>query len=66
MSFSELVARTNMEAQVSFKQLDLVKDLGVLLVRPIGRGSLDEVIFQMDMLHKLWRMGLPVINQPSD
>lgn len=65
MSFSELVARTNMEAQVSFKQLDLVKDLGVLLVRPIGRGSLDEVIFQMDMLHKLWRMGLPVINQPS-
>ena len=26
---------------------------------------MDEVIFQMDMLHKLYRMGLPVINHPS-
>ena len=65
MSFSDLVARIRMEPKVSFNQLDLVKHLGALLVRPIGRGSLDEVIFQMDVLHKLWRVGLPVINQPS-
>ncbi len=65
MSFSELVGRVNMEPEVSFEKLDLIKDLGALLVRPIGRGSLDEVIFQMDVLHKLWRIGLPVINQPS-
>ena len=65
MSFSNLVAGVRMDPAVSFDQLDLVKDLGALLVRPIGRGSLDEVIFQMDVLHKLWRLGLPVINQPS-
>ena len=65
MSFSDLVATIGMGPKVSFKQLDLVKDLGALLVRPIGRGSLDEVIFQMDMLHKLWRSGLVVVNQPS-
>jgi len=65
LSFSDIAARTNMDPQVSLNDLDLVRDLGALLVRPIGRGSLDEVIFQMDMLHKLWRTGLPVINQPS-
>jgi RimK family alpha-L-glutamate ligase len=65
MSFSDIAARISMDPQVSLKELDLIGDLGALLVRPIGRGSLDEVIFQMDMLHKLWRMGLPVINQPS-
>jgi len=65
MSFSDLVARVGMDPRVSFTELDLIKELGALLVRPIGRGSLDEVIFQMDALHKLWRAGLPVINQPS-
>jgi RimK family alpha-L-glutamate ligase len=65
MSFSDVTARIGMNPQVSLNKLDLIGDLGALLVRPIGRGSLDEVIFQMDMLHKLWRMGLPVINHPS-
>jgi RimK family alpha-L-glutamate ligase len=65
ISFSDLAARICMTPQVSVKELDLIGDLGALLVRPIGRGSLDEVIFQMDMLHKLSRIGLPVINQPS-
>jgi RimK family alpha-L-glutamate ligase len=65
ISFSDLVARIAMNPQISIKDLDVIRDLGVLLVRPIGRGSLDEVIFQLDMLHKLWRTGLPIINQPS-
>jgi len=65
MSFADVAAMVGMDPKVSYKELDLVKDLGVLLVRPIGRGSLDEVIFQMDMLHKLQRAGVPVINQPS-
>jgi RimK family alpha-L-glutamate ligase len=65
INFSDIVTRENLEPKVCVKNLDLIKDLGALLVRPIGRGSLDEVIFQMDMLHKLWRAGLPVINQPS-
>jgi RimK family alpha-L-glutamate ligase len=64
ISFSDLAARICMTPQVSARELDLIGDLSALLVRPIGRGSLDEVIFQMDMLHKLLRTGLPVINQP--
>jgi len=65
MSFSDLTARVRMESQVALGHLDLTKELGAVLVRPIGRGSLDEVIFQMDTLHKLSRSGLPVINHPS-
>jgi RimK family alpha-L-glutamate ligase len=65
ISFSDLAARVRMKPEVSLKDLDLIKDLGALLVRPIGRGSLDEVIFQMDVLHTLSRAGLTVINQPS-
>jgi RimK family alpha-L-glutamate ligase len=65
MSFSDLTARVRMESQVALGHLDLTKELGAILVRPIGRGSLDEVIFQMDTLHKLSRSGTPVINHPS-
>jgi len=65
MSFSDLAAKVRMQPEVALGDLDLTEELGALLVRPIGRGSLDEVIFQMDTLHKLSRCGLPVINQPS-
>jgi RimK family alpha-L-glutamate ligase len=65
MSFSVLAAKIGIAPRVSFEKLDILEDLGAILVRPIGRGSLDEVIFQMDMLHTLSRAKLPVINHPS-
>jgi RimK family alpha-L-glutamate ligase len=65
MSFSDLAARVRMGSEVALGQVHLLRDLGAMLVRPIGRGSLDEVIFQMDVLHKLSRSGLPVVNHPS-
>ena len=43
----------------------MVKDLPAILVRPIGRGSLDEVIFQLDVLHRLSRLASHIINHPS-
>ncbi|MEM2108347.1 MAG: RimK family alpha-L-glutamate ligase, partial [Candidatus Bathyarchaeia archaeon] len=33
-----------------------------LIIRPIGRGSLEEIVFRMDMLYKLERHGFLVIN----
>ncbi len=47
------------------KGYDVLRDLNALLIRPIGKGSLEEIIFRMDMLHKLAREGFPVINHPS-
>ncbi len=64
-NFSQLIARVVDEPYVSFKELDLLKELSALLVRPIGRCSLEEIIFQMDLLHKLYNNGLVVINPPS-
>jgi len=34
-------------------------------VRPIGRGSLEELVFRMDMLYKLERSGFYIINPPE-
>jgi len=64
-SFSKLSARVGMRPQVSLGEVDLLKELSALLVRPIGRGSLDEIIFQLNILHELARNGLPVVNPPA-
>jgi len=37
-------------------------DLDALVVRPIGRGSLEEIIFRMDLLRRLEAEGLLVVN----
>jgi RimK family alpha-L-glutamate ligase len=37
-------------------------ELNGLIIRPIGRGSLEELVFRMDMLYKLERLGFYVLN----
>jgi len=64
-SFQDLVARIGRTPKVSFMNMDLISDLSALFVRPIGRGSLDEIIFQLDVLHTLSEGGVPVINAPT-
>ncbi len=66
-SLSQVVARVGFDGEapaLEAKGVDLSR-LGSLLVRPIGPGSLDEIIFRMDMLHKLERLGVPIVNRPS-
>jgi RimK family alpha-L-glutamate ligase len=36
-----------------------------LIIRPIGRGSLEEIVFRMDMLYRLQRLGMLIINPPE-
>jgi RimK family alpha-L-glutamate ligase len=65
-SFSDIVGRINCEPVASTRDnIDILHELDTVLVRPIGRGSLDEVIFRLDLLNKLERMGLTIINSPS-
>jgi len=47
------------------KDSDLVSDLDAIVVRPIGRGSLEEIIFRLDVIHRLERLGVPIFNPPS-
>jgi RimK family alpha-L-glutamate ligase len=62
--FDDVTARIESAPEFSLKEVDILNDLSAILVRPIGRGSLDEIIFQMDSLHKMARLGMPVINPP--
>lgn len=64
-TFSDLVARVAMNSSVLLDGADIRHEISALLVRPIGRGSLDEIIFRLNILHSLSRSGIPVVNNPS-
>ncbi|MBS7623992.1 RimK family alpha-L-glutamate ligase [Candidatus Bathyarchaeota archaeon] len=63
-SFSRLVARVGFKPEISVGDIDVLRDLKAIIVRPIGRGSLEEIIFRMDLLHRLKRLGLYILNPP--
>lgn len=54
-----------MNPSVLLDGADIRHEISALLVRPIGRGSLDEIIFRLNILHSLSRSGIPVVNNPS-
>ncbi len=61
-TFPKLVAQLAHKPSFRVKNIDLLDELDALIIRPIGRGSLEELVFRMDMLHKLERQGFLVIN----
>lgn len=63
-TFSQLVGRIKSRPEASVSNTNVLSDLGALIIRPIGRGSLEEIIFRMDLLHRLERLGMLVINPP--
>jgi RimK family alpha-L-glutamate ligase len=62
--FGDLLARIAYKPYVSVGTFDVIASLNALLVRPIGRGSLDEIIFRLDLLRNIERNGVPIINSP--
>jgi RimK family alpha-L-glutamate ligase len=64
-SFHQLVARVKYTPKASIGENNILKDLNAIIVRPIGRGSLEETIFRMDFLHRLERLGMLIVNPPS-
>ncbi len=63
-SFPKLVARVKYTPEASVGETDVLRDLSALITRPIGRGSLEEIIFRMDLLHRLERLGMLIMNPP--
>ena len=61
-SFPKLIAHLGQKPSFKVRNLNLLEDLDALVIRPIGRGSLEELVFRMDMLYKLERQGFLVIN----
>jgi len=63
-NFSQLVARIKSKPEAQIGETNILSDLCALIIRPIGRGSLEEIIFRMDLLHRLQRLGMLIINPP--
>ena len=61
-TFPKLIAQLGKKPYFKVNDLDLLEELDALVIRPIGRGSLEELVFRMDMLYKLERQGFLVIN----
>lgn len=60
--FPDLVARVKCKPILSEKRVNILEDLNAIITRSIGRGSLEEIIFRMDLLHRLERLGMLIIN----
>jgi tetrahydromethanopterin:alpha-L-glutamate ligase len=63
-TFPRLIARVGYEPHLAVKDT-ILKELNALIIRPVGRGSVEELIFRMDTLYRLQRLGLYVINPPE-
>jgi len=63
--FTDLVSRIAFGPIVQRDgKVDLASHLDALLVRPIGRGSLDEILYRVNTLHRLSEAGLYIVNPP--
>ena len=61
LSVSRMVARVAGQPRLSSQGRDL-DSFDLVLVRLLPRGSLEQIIFRMDVLHLLERRGVPVVN----
>ena len=64
-TFPRLVARLAYKPYFKVNGTSILDDLDALIIRPIGRGSLEELVFRMDMLYKLERQGFYMVNPPA-
>lgn len=64
-SFPKIIARVKYKPLLKAQDTDMLQDLAALIVRPIGRGSVEELVFRLDCLYRLQRLGLYVINPPE-
>ncbi|MCW3994997.1 MAG: RimK family alpha-L-glutamate ligase [Candidatus Bathyarchaeota archaeon] len=64
-TFPRLVARLSYKPYFKVNGTSILEDLDALIIRPIGRGSLEELVFRMDMLYKLERQGFYMVNPPT-
>ncbi|MFA5364506.1 MAG: RimK family alpha-L-glutamate ligase [Candidatus Bathyarchaeia archaeon] len=60
--YKAIIGRVNYGPAATVRDINLLKDLDAIITRPIGRGSLEEIIFRMNLLHKLQHDGLLIIN----
>ncbi len=65
LRFRRFTARVGFKPYIVIDGVDVLSETDLLLVRPIGKDTLDKIIFRMDVLYRLSRLGLPVVNDPN-
>lgn len=64
--FNEIIVHLkNGEESIYVKNINIVNYLDAVIVRPIGRSSLDQAIYRLDILYSIDDLGIKVINSPS-
>jgi len=63
--FTEITAKIDEKLQIYARNTNIIEEIPAVIVRPIGRGSLEEIIFRLDVLHSLEKSGTLVINPPK-
>jgi len=64
-SFKDVVVHIKDREYFFCRGVNLLNDLQAVFVRPIGRGSLEEILFQINLLHRLCANGMTVVNHPK-
>jgi RimK family alpha-L-glutamate ligase len=64
-TFPKLIAQIGYKPYLKIGNVNLLEELNALIIRPIGRGSIEELVFRMDILYKLERLDFYVINPPE-
>lgn len=65
LNFRQLAARVGFRPYLSIGKRKIEEELDALIIRPIGRGSLEEIVFRMDLLYRLQRLGMLIVNPPE-
>ncbi len=60
--FPKIVAQLGHKPSFTINNTDIIEEFKALVIRPIGRGSVHELVFRMDILSKMEQLGLIVIN----
>ena len=63
--FAEITAKIDEKLQIYARNTNIIEEIPAVIVRPIGRGSLEEIIFRLDVLHSLEKSGTLIINPPK-
>ncbi len=63
--FTEIIARIGFNKPDILVRGTSLFELGALIVRPLGRCSLDKAVFRLDLLYALHDSGVKVVNPPS-
>ncbi len=64
-SFPRLIAHVGYKPRFKVDETGTLEELNALIIRPVGRGSIEELVFRMDTLYRLQRSGLYTINPPE-